>query len=90
MLLSVRIIGVQVVGGLGMGKTSLLRLLLETADITPTATIDQQAALDRFLHGPTKCTQSIQTTCIEICKSHFESCFLSLTPLVSILPTDES
>ena len=65
-------------GGLGTGKTSLLRLLLETADISPTATIDQQAALDRFLHGPTKRTQSIQTACVEICESRFDRVLFSV------------
>jgi septin family protein len=66
------------VGGLGTGKTSLLRLLLETADISPTATVDQQAALDRFLHGPTKRTQSIQTACVEICESRFDRVLFSV------------
>jgi septin family protein len=66
------------VGGLGTGKTSLLRLLLETADISPTATVDQQATLDRFLHGPTKHTQSIQTACVEICESRYDRVLFSV------------
>jgi septin family protein len=66
------------VGGLGTGKTSLLRLLLETADISPTATLDQQATLDRFLHGPTKHTQSIQTACVEICESRYDRVLFSV------------
>jgi septin family protein len=68
----------QVVGGEGTGKTSLLRLLLETADISPTATDDQRAAMDRFLHGPTKHTQSIQTACVEICESKFDRVLFSV------------
>jgi septin family protein len=68
----------QVVGGKGTGKTSLLRLLLETADISPTATLDQQAAIDRFLQGPTKHTQSIQTACVEICESRFDRLLFSV------------
>ena len=44
---------------------------LETVDISPTATIDQQATLGRFLHGPTKRTHSIQTACVKICQSRF-------------------
>jgi len=68
----------MVVGGKGTGKTSLLRLLLETADISPTATVDQQAAMDRFLQGATKHTQSIQTACVEICESRFDRLLFSV------------
>ncbi|TFK27707.1 hypothetical protein FA15DRAFT_635350 [Coprinopsis marcescibilis] len=68
----------MVVGGKGTGKTSLLRLLLETADISPTATVDQKAALDIFLKGPPKTTQSIQTACVEICESRFDRVLFSV------------
>jgi len=68
----------MVVGGKGTGKTSLLRLLLETADISPTATVDQQTAMDRFLQGATKHTQSIQTACVEICESRFDRLLFSV------------
>ncbi|KAG6831925.1 hypothetical protein H0H92_006526 [Tricholoma furcatifolium] len=68
----------MVVGSKGTGKTSLLRLLLDTADISPTATIDQQTALDRFLRGPTKSTKSIETACIETCESRFDRVLLSV------------
>lgn len=66
------------VGGQGTGKTSLLRLLLDTADISPTATVDQRAAVDRFLRGTTKRTQSIQTACVEICESRFDRVLFSV------------
>jgi len=66
------------VGGKGTGKTSLLRLLLESADISPSASIDQRAVLDRFLRGPTKATQSIQTVCLEICESKFDRVLFSV------------
>lgn len=65
-------------GGKGTGKTSLLRLLLETADLSPTATLDQRAALDRFLRGSAKTTQSIQTACVEICESRFDRVLFSV------------
>ncbi|KAG6854647.1 hypothetical protein C0991_003295 [Blastosporella zonata] len=68
----------QVVGAKGIGKTALLRLLLDTADISPTATIDQKAALDRFLRGSTKSTQSIETACVELCESRFDRVLLSV------------
>jgi len=51
---------IMVVGAQGTGKTSLLRLLLDTADISPTATADQKVAVERFLRGPPKRTDAIQ------------------------------
>ncbi|CAA7261593.1 unnamed protein product [Cyclocybe aegerita] len=68
----------MVVGGKGTGKTSLLRLLLETADTSPSATMDQKAAVDRFLKGSTKTTQAIQTACVEICESRFDRVLFSV------------
>ncbi|KAF8964397.1 septin family protein [Flammula alnicola] len=68
----------MVVGGKGTGKTSLLRLLLETADTSPGATVDQKAAVDRFLKGSTKATQAIQTACVEICESRFDRVLFSV------------
>ncbi|KAF8798961.1 septin family protein [Phlegmacium glaucopus] len=68
----------MVVGGKGTGKTSLLRLLLETADISPSATADQKAAVDQFLKGSTKATQAIQTACVEICESRFDRVLFSV------------
>ena len=65
-------------GGKGTGKTSLLRLLLETADISPSATEDQKAAVDQFLKGSTKATQAIQTACVEICESRFDRVLFSV------------
>ncbi|TRM64018.1 Septin-domain-containing protein [Schizophyllum amplum] len=68
----------MVVGGIGTGKTSLLRLLLETADLSPAATNDQRAALDRFLRGPPRTTGAIETACVEICESRFDRILLSV------------
>ncbi|KAJ7107281.1 septin family protein [Mycena crocata] len=68
----------MVVGGKGTGKTSLLRLLLETADVSPTATVDQRAAVQRFLRGSPKATPAIQTACVEICESRFDRVLFSV------------
>ncbi|KAJ7761512.1 septin family protein [Mycena maculata] len=68
----------MVVGGKGTGKTSLLRLLLETADVSPTATVDQRAAVQRFLRGSPKTTPMIQTACVEICESRFDRVLFSV------------
>ena len=65
-------------GGLGTGKTSLLRLLLDTADISPTATPDQRTAVDNFLHGSLERTQEIKTACVEICESRYDRVLLTV------------
>ncbi|KAJ7069728.1 septin family protein [Mycena amicta] len=68
----------MVVGAKRTGKTSLLRLLVETADVSPTATPDQRAAMQRFLRGSPKSTQVIETACIEICESRFDRVLFSI------------
>ncbi|KAI0696004.1 Septin-domain-containing protein [Cytidiella melzeri] len=68
----------MVVGGQGTGKTSLLRLLLETAEISPTASPEQQATVERFLTGPTKRTNGIDTASIEICESKYDRLVFSV------------
>ncbi|KAF9077736.1 septin family protein [Rhodocollybia butyracea] len=68
----------MVIGGQGTGKTSLLRLLLDTADISPTATVDQRAAVDRFLSGNPKTTHNIHTACVEICESRYDRVLFSV------------
>ena len=68
----------QVVGARGTGKTSLLRLLLETADLSPTATGEQRAALESFLKGGHKHTQTIDTACVEICESRYDRVLLTV------------
>ena len=68
----------QVVGAQGTGKTSLLRLLLETADISPTATASQRSAMSTFMNAGTTRTQSIQTACVEICESRYDRVLLSV------------
>ncbi|KAI0768986.1 Septin-domain-containing protein [Trametes elegans] len=69
---------IMVAGAQGTGKTSLLRLLLDTADVSPTATADQKAALGRFLRGAPKRTDAIQTACVEICESKYDRLLLSV------------
>ncbi|GBE85009.1 predicted protein [Sparassis crispa] len=68
----------MVVGATGTGKTSLLRLLLDTADISPTAIPEQRVAMERFLRGPSKRTESIQSVCVEICESRYDRVLLSV------------
>ncbi|KAA1469856.1 hypothetical protein DENSPDRAFT_835530 [Dentipellis sp. KUC8613] len=68
----------MVAGGQRTGKTSLLRLLLDTADISPTATAEQRATVDRFMRGGAKRTEAIQTARVEICESRFDRVVLQV------------
>nr|GAT60217.1 septin family p-loop GTPase [Mycena chlorophos] len=68
----------MVVGARRTGKTSLLRLLVETADVSPTATPDQRAAMQRFLRGSPKATQAIETACLEITESRYDRVLFSV------------
>ncbi|GJE98422.1 septin-domain-containing protein [Phanerochaete sordida] len=69
---------IMVVGAQGTGKTSLLRLLLETAEISPNASPEQRHALDDFLRGAPKRTQEIHSARIEICESKHDRLLLSV------------
>jgi len=52
--------------------------LLDTADISPTATPDQRAAVDNFIRGSLEHTQDIKTACVEICESRYDRVLLTV------------
>ncbi|KAH9080674.1 septin family protein [Lactarius deliciosus] len=68
----------MVAGAQGTGKTSLLRLLLDTADISPTATTEQRASFDHFMRGGVKATPRIHSATIDIHESRFDRILLSV------------
>ncbi|KAI0259803.1 Septin-domain-containing protein [Gloeopeniophorella convolvens] len=68
----------MVVGAQGTGKTSLLRLLLDTADISAAATAEQRASFERFMRGGTRATQRIHSATIDIHESRFDRVLLSV------------
>ena len=68
----------QVAGARGTGKTSLLRLLLETSDISRSATEDQRASLEQFLSGSLKHTRHINSACVEIQESRYDRVHLTV------------
>jgi septin family protein len=82
---------VQVVGAQGTGKTSLLRLLLDTADISSAATAEQRTSFDRFMRGGIKATPRIQSATIDIHESRFDRVLLSVidTPGLDFEPGRE-
>lgn len=65
-------------GSQGTGKSSLLKLLLDTADVSPTVTPEQRTALDKFLRQRSKRTESIDSACVEICESRYDRVLLSV------------
>ncbi|KAI5989090.1 Septin-domain-containing protein [Pisolithus albus] len=68
----------MVVGGRGTGKTSLLRLLLDTSEISSSASEEQRASLQHFLQGDLRQTQSINTACVEISESRYDKVLLTV------------
>ncbi|KAI6042688.1 Septin-domain-containing protein [Pisolithus marmoratus] len=68
----------MVVGGCGTGKTSLLRLLLDTSEISSSASAEQRVSLQRFLQGELKQTQTINTACVEISESRYDKVLLTV------------
>ena len=59
-------------------KTSLLRLFIDTADISPSASAEQRASVETFLNNSSNRTESINTACVEICESRFDRILLSI------------
>ena len=59
-------------------QTSLLRLFIDTADISPTASAEQRASVDTFLSNSSNRTDTINTACVEICESRADRILLSL------------
>ena len=68
----------QIAGAQGTGKTSLLRLLLETAEVSPTSTNEQRSAVYAFLQGTPRHTDIIQPVTVEICESKFDRLTLTV------------
>jgi Septin len=55
-----------------------LRLLLDTADISPAATTEQRTSFDRFMRGGVKATPRIHSATIDIHESRFDRVLLSV------------
>lgn len=68
----------QVCGGQGSGKTSLLRLILDSSDLSPSATHDQRTAVENFLRGQTRPTELLHAVCAEIAETRTDKVLLSV------------
>jgi septin family protein len=68
----------MVAGARGTGKTSLLKLFLDTSDISSTSTPEQRLSVQNFLSKSRKSTRSLQTACVEIAETRFDRVLLTL------------
>jgi septin family protein len=68
----------MVAGARGTGKTSLLKLFLDTSDISSTSTPEQRLSVQNFLSKSRKSTRGLQTACVEIAETRFDRVLLTL------------
>jgi septin family protein len=68
----------MVAGAHGTGKTSLLKLFLDTSIISPTATPEQKQSVEAFLSTSRKSTKALRTACVEIAENRFDRVLLTL------------
>jgi septin family protein len=68
----------MVAGARGTGKTSLLKLFLDTSVISPAATLDQKQSVEIFLSSSRKSTKALRTACVEIAENRFDRVLLTL------------
>lgn len=68
----------MVAGARGTGKTSLLKLFLDTSEISSTATPEQKLSVETFMGKSRKSTRKLQTACVEIAETRFDRVLLTL------------
>ena len=68
----------MIAGAQGTGKTSLLKLFLDTSIISPAATAEQKQSVETFLASSRKVTTGLRTACIEIAENRFDRVLLTL------------
>lgn len=68
----------MIAGAQGTGKTSLLKLFLDTSIISPAATPDQKQSVETFLATSRKGTKELRTACVEIAENRFDRVLLTL------------
>jgi septin family protein len=68
----------MVAGPRGTGKTSLIKLFLDTSDISSSATPEQKALVEAFLSNSRKSTRAIQKASVEITEARYDRILLTL------------
>ncbi|KAG8832187.1 hypothetical protein FRC17_001781 [Serendipita sp. 399] len=84
-------LNIMVAGPQSTGKTSMLKMFLETSEISSTATPEQKLSVETFMSKTRKSTRSVQTVCVEIAEGRYDRILLSLidTPGLSYAEGDE-
>ena len=75
----------MVAGGQGTGKTSFLKLLLNTCDISPTAADTEVAAVKKFTDVKTRHTKSLRSISVEVCEERHERVQLTVIDTVGFV-----
>jgi septin family protein len=68
----------MVAGAHGTGKTSLLKLFVDTSVISPAATPEQKQSVETFLSTSRKSTKALRTACVERAENRFDRVLLTL------------
>jgi septin family protein len=68
----------MVVGPRGTGKTSLIKLFLDTSDCSSSTTLEQKASVAAFLSKSRSSTRAIQKASIEITEARYDRILLTL------------
>ncbi len=81
----------MVAGPRSTGKTSMLKLFLDTSEISSTATPEQKLSVETFMSTSRKSARSLQTVCVEIAETRFDRILLTLidTPGLSFAEGQE-
>ncbi|KAG8836611.1 hypothetical protein FRB91_006140 [Serendipita sp. 411] len=84
-------LNIMVAGPRSTGKTSMLKLFLETSEISSTATPEQKLSVETFMTKSRKSTRSLQTVCVEIAETRYDRILLTLidTPGLSYAEGEE-
>ncbi|KAG8976503.1 hypothetical protein FRB90_009173, partial [Tulasnella sp. 427] len=73
---------VMVAGGRGTGKTSFLKLFLNTCDISPGTTDAELAVLKKVTEGPMRHTKSLHAVSVEVCEERHDRIHLTVIDTV--------
>lgn len=73
---------VMVAGGRGTGKTSFLKLFLNTCDVSPGTTEAEFAFLKKFTEEPARHTKSLRAVSVEVCEERHDRIHLTVIDTV--------
>lgn len=69
---------IMVAGSQGTGKTSLLKMILDTCEISAQATPEHRSAVEKFMQGGSKRTRALSTATAEIFEGRYDRIMLTV------------